>query len=370
MLLEYKMNNFTYLLFEFGYTLIFGMLGLSTLFLSIPKEKGIEYYKKSRIALGTGLSAIAIYCIVRIILGEHISSYVEFWLLVTFTLIHSWATYGCLLFLMEVPYYKYKSFFIDGLIPAIVMVICGIVGLFVPESQKAMTILFGCIFGIKCLRMFIICIKEYINCQKDLDNYYDDGPDIKWIRNLIFLSLFMSAITIISFYIHTPAVLISYYLAIPIIYTYIVYRVLEFMPKKIEAIRSKNINLTKTEEEKSNNEKSKELSSKIGPMVEKWVENKLFCQPDLNIKEVAMQMGTNQNYLSSYLNKHLNTNFQLWLNTLRIEESKVILSGGEKISIEEVGSRVGIPQSYNFSRWFKTSTEMTPYQYRKQNTNN
>ena len=48
------------------------------------------------------------------------------------------------------------------------------------------------------------------------------------------------------------------------------------MPKKIEAIRAQNINLTKQEEEK-------------------------------------------QNYLSSYLNKHLNTNFQVWLNTLRIE---------------------------------------------------
>lgn len=55
------------------------------------------------------------------------------------------------------------------------------------------------------------------------------------------------------------------------------------------------------------------------------------------------------------------------LNTLRIEESKNLLTSGEKISIEEVGIRVGIPQSYNFSRWFKAITEMTPYQYRKLN---
>ena len=362
------MNNLTYLLFEFGYALIFGIFGLITLFLSIPKEKGIEYYKNSRIALGTGLSAIAIYCIIRIILGEHISPYVEFWLLVTFTLIHSWATYGCLLFLMEVPYYKYKSFFIDGLIPAVAMLICGAIGLIIPQSQGIMTILFGCTFGLKCLRMFIICIREYRKCQNDLDNFYDQAPNIYWIRNLIFLSLFMSCITIITFYIHTPAVLISYYLTIPVIYAYIVFRVLEFMPKKIEAIRSQNINMTKEEEEKKNNEKARELSGKIGPMVEKWVEEKLFCQPDLNIKEVATQMGTNQNYLSSYLNKNLNTNFQLWLNTLRIEESKIILTSGEKISIEEVGIKVGIPQSYNFSRWFKVLTGVTPFQYRRQNS--
>lgn len=359
------MDNLTYLLFEFGYALVFGIFGLSTLFLSIPKEKGIEFYKNSRIALGTGLCAIAIYSIVRIIIGGNISSYVEFWLLVTFTLIHSWSTYGCLLFLMEVPRYRYISFFIDGLIPVSIMLICGFFGVIYPASQKTMTIIFGCIFGIKCLRMFPICINEYRKCQKELDNYYDQGPNIKWIRNLIYLSLFMSAATIISFYIHTAPVLLSYYLTIPIIYAYIVYRVLDFMPKKIEAIRAHNLTLQKKEEESQATQKAKDLSEKLGPKVEKWIEDKLFCQPELNIKDVAMQMGTNQSYLSAYLNKHHNMTFQVWLNTLRIEESKTILTSGEKISIEEVGARVGIPQSYNFSRWFKVITDMTPYQFRK-----
>ena len=35
------------------------------------------------------------------------------------------------------------------------------------------------------------------------------------------------------------------------------------------------------------------------------------------------------------------------------------------LSIEEIGAKVGIPQNYNFSKWFKTITEMTPYQYKK-----
>lgn len=362
------MNHLTYLLFEFGYAIIFGIFGLSTLLLSIPKEKGIEFYKNARIALGTGLCAIAVYSIIRIAIGGNISSYVEFWLLVTFTLIHSWCTYGCLLFLMEVPRYRYKSFFIDGIIPAGIMLICGLVGVFLPETQEIMTIVFGCIFGIKCLRMFLICINEYRKCQKELDNYYDQGPDIRWIRNLIYISIFMSGVTIISFYIHTAPVLISYYASIPIIYAYIVFRVLEFMPKKIEAIRAKNISISKKEEEKETAEKAKDLSEKMGPKVQQWVEEKLFCQAELTIKDVAMQMGTNQSYLSTYLNKHLNTTFQVWLNRLRIEESKLILKSGEKISIEEVGSRVGIPQSYNFSRWFKVITDMTPYQFRKLNS--
>ena len=112
-------------------------------------------------------------------------------------------------------------------------------------------------------------------------------------------------------------------------------------------------------------EKSQDLASKISPLVEEWVKEKKFCREGLTIKDVAMEMGTNQNYLSQYLNNCLNKTFQVWLNTLRIEESKTLLTSPEKISIEEIGIRVGIPQNYNFSRWFRVVTDMTPFQYRR-----
>ena len=359
------MSNLTQQFLEFGYALIFGIFGLSTIFLTIPKEQGIEFYKKARKALGTGLCAIAIYSITRLVIGERMSPYIDFWLLLTFTLIHSWATYGTMLYLMEVPRYTTKSFYIDGLVPTLIMLSCGFIGIIFPVLQKMLTIVFGCIFGIKCLRMFIICIREYHKCQKDLDNYYDHGPDIKWIKKLIYLSLFMSVATIVSFYVRVPELLLIYFLALPVIYALIVYKVLDFMPKKIEAIRASNLDRITREEESQPKQKTKDLSIKLDPIVNRWVEEKMFCQPELTIKDVAAQIGTNQSYLSTYLNRYHNVTFQVWLNTLRIEESKKLLTSGEKISIEEVGVRVGIPHSYNFSRWFKAITDMTPYQFRK-----
>ena len=330
--------------------------------LTIPKEKGIEYYKKARKSLGIGLCTIAIYCLVRMLIGHSMSPYVEFWLLVTITLIHSWLTYASLLFLLEIPHYLTKNFFVDGIIPTSFLLICGLLGLAFPAVQQVMIVIFGCIFGIKCIRLFYICHKEYNKCVKELENYYDESPDISWINRLNYLALFMSAFTLVSFYI--PSTHLAYYLSVPIIYAYIVYRVMDFMPRKIENIRAKNINI-RTEEEKPQMDKDKSLTDKIGSKVEKWVSEKNFCQADLTIKDVAMQIGTNHSYLSSYLNKSLNMSFQTWLNTLRIEESKVLLTSGEKLSIEEVGTRVGIPQSYNFSRWFRAVTDTTPYQYRK-----
>lgn len=356
------METTIHVFFEFGYTLTFGILGAIVLLTKTPKQAELESYKKARTTLGIGLTMLSLYCIIRMLTPQHHEDYVSFWLLVTFTLIHSWLTYSTMLFLMESPRYMTRHFLIDGLIPVSLMLIGGVVGIFVPSLQPAMFVIFGCIFGIKCAWMFYTCRKEYLKCKRELENNYDELPDIQWINTLIWISLFMSAATIVAFYV--PATHIVYYPAIPVIYIFIVVKILNFMPVKIDKIRHSNLSMNSAPEPVK---KVTGLAEKIEPKLVKWVEEKRFCQPELSIKDVAMEMGTNQNYLSQYLNNNKGVTFQVWLNTLRIEESKKILTSGEKLSIEEVGIRVGIPQSYNFSRWFRVITDMTPYQYRKSN---
>ena len=354
------------ILFEFGYVLIFGILGATTFLLDIPKEKGLESYRKARILLGCSLITLAVYCFIKLLVLKEQSAYMNFWLLVTFTLIHTWLSFSALLFLLETPRYLLKTFLVDGGIPTTALLVFGMLGMIIPASQKWMQMVFGLVFGIKCAYMVYVCLREYFKCSKELDNFYDVSPDINWIKNLIWLGAFMSIATIVAFYV--PYIHLIYYLSIPVIYAYIVFRVINFAPKKIDAIRKQNLNATapaapaQEKQPKSNN-----LAEKIGPNVDSWIANKGFCTPDLNIKDVALEIGTNQNYLSAYLNNHLDMTFQVWLNTLRIEEAKVILTNGEKISIEEVGIQVGFSQSYNFSKWFKTITGTTPFRYRKQN---
>jgi YesN/AraC family two-component response regulator len=53
------------------------------------------------------------------------------------------------------------------------------------------------------------------------------------------------------------------------------------------------------------------------------------------------------------------------LNTLRIEKSKEYLGAGSRMSIEEIGTKVGYQNIYNFSRWFKIVTGMSPSEWRK-----
>lgn len=357
------MENLIYILVTFGLALVFGILGASMLLLHVPNEKGLESYKRARKTLGCSLVALSIFSILKMILPHDHEEYQDFWLLVTFTLIHSWLTYSSLLFLLESPRFIFKRFFIDGSIPILLILGTGIAGFFFESVQPVMEIFFGCIFGLKCAYMFYVCITEYRKCEKELNNYYDESPDINWIKGLIYLSLFMSVATIIAFYV--IKIQLIYYLSIPVIYGYIVFKIVNFAPKKIDAVRKQNTTLdTPTEEKKK---KPTGIDEKIGHLVAQWVDEKNFCSPELNIKDVAMSIGTNHNYLSQYLNNHLGVTFQVWLNTLRIEESKILLKDGKKRSIEEIGTMVGFSQIYNFSRWFKSITGTTPFRYRKDN---
>ena len=355
--------HMTYIVFNFGYISIFSILTAVVTLLNMPKkDPALKSYRKSRYVLGCATGLMVMYCTFRILMPLHFGDYIDFWLLSTFTLIFSWLSYASFLFLIETPRYRMKNFIADGVIPASCMLIAGGIGVLFPRIQKAMMIIFGCTYGIKCAWMLYTCLKEYRKCAKEIENYYDEGPDMKWMYSTLIVSFILSISTLGVLYI--PVLQRPYYFLLPVIYVYLTFRVVGFAIKKINVIRRKNLKLEK-EPEPAKKEKAQDLSSKLRPLVDEWVSEKKFCREGLTIKDVALEMGTNQNYLSQYLNNCLNKTFQVWLNTLRIEESKKLLTSSEKMSIEEIGKRVGIPQNYNFSRWFRVVTDMTPFQYRR-----
>lgn len=363
------MENTIEMLGNLAFAFIFALLGLFLIFLHIPKNEKLKYYRRARMILGTAFIVMTVYCILEAFIHVRENEYTHDCLLILFSLIFSWLNYSTFLTLIMASRIVRKRFYMDGVIPISLMVICAVAGFAHPEFQKINATIFGIIFGAKCLWMFYTCMKEYRKVMNELDNFYDEAPDIKWMYNLIWLTMILSVSTMISFYI--PVIDIIYIPAAIIIYIYMTFKMVNYLPVRIERIR--NISVEETEETQEmeielQKKQTKQISSKMEPLVKAWIEKKHYKMPDITIKDAAAEMGTNHNYLSRYLNQSLETTFTIWLNSLRIEESKAMLVEETSMSIEEVGKAVGIPQLYNFSKWFKTITGTTPYQYRKANT--
>lgn len=346
-----------------AFAFIFCILGLFIFFLHIPKDPDYKYYRYSRYTLGIGFLLLAIYCCILPMVPDP-DEFTKLSFQLFISLVVSWLTYSSFLFIIYAEKFKRRRFFLDGIIPISLMLISALIGLKFPHLQEINSIIFGVIFGFKCLWMGYTCIKEYRRCTKDLENFYDNTPDIKWMYNLIWLCIALSVATIFSFYLKGIFDIIYYVLLLGI-YTYLTLKIINYLPVKISRLRHDSVEI---DEVKTERKPGIDLKSKLEEPVNRWISEMKFLEPDITIKDVAMEIGTNHNYLSKYLNSVIGMTFSVWLHTLRIEESKKLLTGAEKLSIEEIGKRVGIPEIYNFSRWFKTITGITPYQYRKANT--
>jgi AraC-like DNA-binding protein len=93
---------------------------------------------------------------------------------------------------------------------------------------------------------------------------------------------------------------------------------------------------------------------------------KVFVRKSLSLTELSELMKTNTSYLSNYFNKKLNTNFNDYLNAIRIkyacelfEEDKL-----QKKSLEQIADEVGFSSKRTFYSAFKKVTGLTPASFR------
>ncbi|WP_394802488.1 helix-turn-helix domain-containing protein [Aquimarina acroporae] len=97
------------------------------------------------------------------------------------------------------------------------------------------------------------------------------------------------------------------------------------------------------------------------------IENKRYLSPDINLLSLANRFEISKGYLSQLINNHTNTNFNDYINTLRIEASKKMLldTSYNNYTIESIGLECGFKSKSNFYNAFKKFTGSTPNQFKK-----
>lgn len=96
-----------------------------------------------------------------------------------------------------------------------------------------------------------------------------------------------------------------------------------------------------------------------------WIEKKGYVQSGIVIADVADATGIPAKKLSCYIRSSYDNNFNVWLNTLRIEEAKRIMEHEWTVSVTEISEMVGFSDRSHFSRQFKQITGETAVSYQK-----
>jgi len=127
----------------------------------------------------------------------------------------------------------------------------------------------------------------------------------------------------------------------------------------------KKSNLLKTTENSDFQFDSEELNNKLEKAI---LEDKVFLDPNLTVKNLAKTIDSNEKYMSYLINKKYNKNFSNFINGHRIEYAKKILLEKEykQYTIEAIGGLSGFNSKSGFNTIFKKSTGLTPSQYKKE----
>lgn len=87
---------------------------------------------------------------------------------------------------------------------------------------------------------------------------------------------------------------------------------------------------------------------------------------ELTLKTVAAHFNYNYAYFSTMFKQQTGQSFSEYLQTLRLEKAKKLLTES-RLKIYEVAIRCGYPNTKYFINWFSRSAGVTPGQYRREN---
>ena len=94
---------------------------------------------------------------------------------------------------------------------------------------------------------------------------------------------------------------------------------------------------------------------------------KMYLNPELSRRDLALKLETTEEKVSAILNDELDSSFYLLINQLRVDESQKLLDDGSAstLTMEAIARQAGFKSKTTFYKFFKGKVGMNPSQYVK-----
>jgi len=127
-------------------------------------------------------------------------------------------------------------------------------------------------------------------------------------------------------------------------------------------LRKKRIENIKQKQNKSS--QKSETFDKIKYYIE---EKKSYLNPNLSLNHLSDEFNLSEGYISQIVNKNLSKNLTDYINSLRVEDAKKMLTDSDydKYTILSIGLESGFNSKSSFYTTFKKLTGQTPLEYKK-----
>ena len=117
--------------------------------------------------------------------------------------------------------------------------------------------------------------------------------------------------------------------------------------------------------------KNKKLDHAVVRQIENKIsivkDNELYLNSNISLPFIAKELHVSNHIFSQFLNDNLNKSFSLFINELRIEKAKELITSPNPYTIEIIGYECGFNSKSSFFSTFKKLTGQTPSNYQKTN---
>ena len=104
-------------------------------------------------------------------------------------------------------------------------------------------------------------------------------------------------------------------------------------------------------------------------IMEKFVVEKKYRDPEYSAQKLAVELGTNTRYISAVINLRFQDNYSQMVNEFRIKEAMYLLKDrhNEDMTMEEIAKAVGFANRQSFYAAFYRRTGTSPREFRETN---
>lgn len=207
-----------------------------------------------------------------------------------------------------------------------------------------------------------------------------ENIDLQWLIKISFL-LFITIIITVAYELFNAFIYkMHQHLVMDLLFLFIVYSTLYYVlrQKEIYPVNKKQreeLLLIESEADKEQSERKKlipdhefeDLKQKLMYSMEK---EKPYLDGDLNLLKLSDLIQINAHQLSYLLNTGFNENFFHFVNKYRVEYAKELLldDSQKKLSMVGIAFESGFNSKTAFNTIFKKMTEMTPSEFKKNNS--
>jgi AraC-like DNA-binding protein len=130
---------------------------------------------------------------------------------------------------------------------------------------------------------------------------------------------------------------------------------------------SESINDNEPSEDTESSDSHDSSPSLILRIIELMEQQQVYLNQNLKLNDVAVMLNTNRNIISNCINSQKGISFSQFVSNYRVEHAKKLMRQQPDLKITEVWMRSGFSSESAFFRSFKTSTGMTPSEWKENN---